>query len=815
LGIPQLAPLDTDLSLWQYAIDVPSIKHAFERHDSSNDVSLDSAPSWVILYLLSCKVHSPLQATAAVNLMLRHFSRAPLPEQITMLILSVRMLARQHVPAPVPKLVKLFLILNLNDPPRQFNLLLRAMSHLRPAPEIAKAMAEVLQAMDARCVSLQARTYRSLLSNNLVTYELAKVLQQRMVRDGVKPNMHQLEAYLRVFARSGAVHSSARYLNLIKLEKERKGHVAPHGADVSKKGVTVQPSMDGQSANTRHNTTFLSTFKHDSDAAFQFLRSMVQNDPPSYHALPKIPRKEKRFGLLPKRSQLNPKRHVSFSDWLPLLSSLAHNRSLSPSAFLHAFSTTQSRAHIPLTIPVVTVLLRGLVKRREYETAATVWRRVVRGVHWRRRCVDAKMLTVVVDALVGSGDALGAFDMLLEATGVISPSSATNDSNSKYKQPSLASRHPHSKPDAPLLNALMRAFLRHGRPEMVFKLWDAYTPLFEVYPDAETLCVVLEAAVDVASETGVNSAFEGMRRVFGFGGGKGEAEPFANRGKEEIVKSLRASIGMQKIPSDSSHPKAYVNKSIWNAQPAAPKALALFHEILLGNYPSLREVEVPAEAVWADPGAGLLDLGVGAGVGAKARMVGLRWIGRDVSSSSSSSSPMTTNAPKLIGPTPSLLSSLSPSPSTLPSSSSSQSERIDPIPLTPLLSSPHPQISPTPRLFTAYISLLGALSLPSRVAPALAWMRHLDLTPPPRGTLAECLAMWSEASMRGPLFESATRAHTHTYRDGNGIGRVGRGGRSEFTRLVRWLEDWVGREGVPTEGEVAAAFGRLRERREA
>jgi hypothetical protein len=44
---------------------------------------------------------------------------------------------------------------------------------------------------------------------------------------------------------------------------------------------------------------------------------------------------------------------------------------------------------------------------------------------------------------------------------------------------------------------------------------------------------------------------------------------------------------------------------------------------------------------------------------------------------------------------------------------------------------------------------------------------------------------------------------------------VGRGGRNEFTRLVRWLEDWMGREGVPTEGEVSAAFGMLRERREA
>jgi pentatricopeptide repeat protein len=100
--------------------------------------------------------------------------------------------------------------------------------------------------------------------------------------------------------------------------------------------------------------------------------------------------------------------------------------------------------------------------------------------------------------------------------------------------------------------------------------------------------------------------------------------------------------------------------------------------------------------------------------------------------------------------------------------------------LTPEGRSRYPQIVPTNRNCFNYIILLGISSRAAEIPLTLAWMRALGISPS-RSTLSVALVFWAEVSMQAPLIEKWS----------------GGASKSEYTRLVEWIVDWVGEQRLP------------------
>ncbi|CAE6478513.1 unnamed protein product [Rhizoctonia solani] len=134
-----------------------------------------------------------------------------------------------------------------------------------------------------------------------------------------------------------------------------------------------------------------------------------------------------------------------------------------------------------------------------------------------------------------------------------------------------------------------------------------------------------------------------------------------------------------------------------------------------------------------------------------------------------------------------------------------------PSPLHPSPMPSYPHACPTPRAWTAYLSLLDPSDLPQ----ALGWMRSvdeflrtrssttpspLDLFRPERTALIDVLMRWEDAALAG----ETPIGRAWEERRGEAIGGVGREG-----ALRAWLIEWLGNECVPNQYEVARARFKL------
>ncbi|KAL5478811.1 hypothetical protein ACEPAI_2088 [Sanghuangporus weigelae] len=794
-----------EIEVWGDALKVSDFGAAVEICGER----LLSAPIWVLVYLLSNKVHTPSQAMLAVPIMLQHFPAVDRALRPGLIILVIRFLAKQQVPLPIPSLIKLFLATDLPDPTTEFNLLLRAMSHFKPSPIPSKATVRIIEAMHGRQIMLQSRTYRSLLSNSLVTLELAKKLQQSMVMEGVQPNRHHLEAYLRVFAHHGAVHSSARYLNLIREEtKKEEGMIVPHGVELSSQGPRAVKSEN--SANTRWNTEFLMSFKRHTGSAFQYLRDMVDKEDSATVFLRPV-RKESRVSRTVRKDRPRVWKHrTHVSDWATVLNVAAHDRKISSERLLKLFDDTRAAAGYPPTVGIFTVLMRGLARKGDYAMAMSVWERC-RASWTRRRKLDTKALTVAMDIIVASGQHLSAFDTLVKTSGILHdrksmPQNQSSSTISRRCKRALYSKY--AKVDVPLVNSLMNAYQKNGRQDLVFMLWDVFYPLFGVHPNSDTLTIVLDAALSVALW---DRTFRGLLEQLGLHDLFSKSTPSSfsaeNKKREQIVQHVQKAIQRGSPSSSSSsavssssgndgegstekevvkQARKYMRRTLWNGELAAPKAIKLFQEIVLGNYPELRRIVPPAKAVWPDEAFDASPLRDALS------SLGSRLRGGTSSQQNSAASTPGSPSPKpplLFGP--SLLPSRSPTNPDPPSPPPSKTNN----PILNLHISPHPQITPNSQSFSSYLLLLGRTHRASQIPLTLAWMRYLHVRPLSR-PLAIALALWSEASMRGPLIQAYGARE------------------SEFDKLYMWLVDWLGKEGVPSEAAVSWAFRKLKQERE-
>lgn len=743
---------------------------AKNRINWKDELEDETVPIWLLVHLVACKVHSPEEAVEAAKYILKFIPPRsnPIPK-LGLLIQATRTLARYQASILMPDIVNEFIEIPVENAEHYYNYLLVSISHFKMTPELGKLIVRILEVMHGRQITLWSRTYRIFLSNPIITLELAKFLQRREPTLAL-PTVHDMEAYLRVFAKSGAVHASARFLNLIRKTKLKEGEMAPHGVELSK-GASVP--LDGIGVAMHYNAKFLSSFNRHSGSAFNYLRSLlaVEKRPNALNAI-HAPKKLMRFQSNPgKRVYYN--NSIDLSYWTTVLRVVVRDENVNHEKLLELFSRIRSTTGMRVTIAVITVVMHGLVKKGDYATAYRLWSAWVK-LSKRRHIIDRKSLTVAMTVIVRAGHPLEAWDLLIHSTNVLS-SDGTSLQN-RINVPGRRRRMSPVEADTTVLNAFADACFEIGRTDMVFKLWEAFTPLFGAYPDSVTLTLLLRAGREAArfdrtlrgllEQAGIHGLFQ-KRKVW---------PDYSKKSKKEIAQSLR-SIIYRGMPKDRDLQKPEVKrirKALWNDDLAGPKVRNLFRRILFSNWPDLANLQAPAEAVWSD------NARVGHPIRDALRAIGVTGIRKtlDKQEPAASTGPTadTSKAPLLLGPY--LLNSPTHKPERVPTPSPRKS----------------PQIVPDAKTFGAYIELLGGLGYGSEVAQVFVWMRELGVRPSKR-TLALALALWSEVSMRGPLLEHY-------------------GTPSEYKKLYHWLVLWLGLENMPTDGMLGWAFRYWKQERE-
>ncbi|KIJ27253.1 hypothetical protein M422DRAFT_236175 [Sphaerobolus stellatus SS14] len=119
----------------------------------------------------------------------------------------------------------------------------------------------------------------------------------------------------------------------------------------------------------------------------------------------------------------------------------------------------------------------------------------------------------------------------------------------------------------------------------------------------------------------------------------------------------------------------------------------------------------------------------------------------------------------------------------------------------------YPHLMPTQDTFRKYILLLGRVNRCSEIPEVLAWMKALDVVPS-KGTLAIALAHWSQVASDAPIDEYWNERRSAPHLVGRNFERTTVDG--EYHKLVAWMVNWVGKDDVPQEAEILAAFTHIR-----
>ncbi|KAF5376062.1 hypothetical protein D9615_007689 [Tricholomella constricta] len=423
-------------------------------------------PSWLVLYLIAFKIRTHDNAfPVALDLAYSHLPVAPIPVQAPLLIFTLLGLARFNLVVPMHRLVDTFLLTNLDHPQLYFNLLLQALA-CTPTRTVdtANTVVTILRRMDARQLKLTPTTYDALLNDRFVTLQLTKYLRERMTRERTVPTAAHLEAYLRVFSRSGAIHKAHDYLHAIRRHSEPATDVA------------ADPLH-------RANTLFLAA-QDDRASAFNFLRKLLASSESSDAPVPSPkpppppppPPKPKR-----PRTPALPRAHSDIYTYTSALAVAARDHTLSSSDLLALFkraqspTTTSNALRLAPTTATHTVLIRGLLQRKSFDLALKAWD----GLYESGLPLDREALAVGLQTLTRAGMPHRAFALL---EGFAGP--AASPTAGQARQPLTIVT----------LNDWLVALNRIARPDVVFALWDALPALYGVHPDARTLSIVLQSA---------------------------------------------------------------------------------------------------------------------------------------------------------------------------------------------------------------------------------------------------------------------------------------------------------------------------------
>jgi pentatricopeptide repeat protein len=462
-------------------------------------------------------------------------------------------LARFNLLVPMRRVVNSFLTIPFSRPSLQslhFNLFLQALScNPTRSVENANVVVSILKTMESRQLHLRSSTYNALLNDRFVTLQLTKFLQQRMVQEGFVPKASHLEAYLRIFAKNGAIHDAKKYYEAIHALPQASGESAEESAGYARRATTV-----------------LLGAHDDRASAFAFLGNLLQpedpkKDSPPHRALSPIYNKE-----------------ANIFDFTAALNVAARDTSLNKRDLIKAFGQAHVRSStIRPTVATYTTLIRGLLLRHGFEKAEQYFRKLLK----TGLMVDKEALSVGLQALTRVGKPHEAFAMLEKFAGKAKP--AMTGVYQLYKPIKVTSI---------TINDFLVALNRIGRPDIVFKMWDHMGQLYDVFPDSRSLSILLQSA-RLAHR--LDDSFSGtvaelvLKIPF-------RTSPTKPTFRESIVASIKALVGESR-----QGVKPYVS-GIWNDQKPADGARKAFLQALFGNVSSeqqLRDVQPPAYPIRA------------------------------------------------------------------------------------------------------------------------------------------------------------------------------------------------------------------------
>ncbi|KAF7373590.1 hypothetical protein MSAN_00569400 [Mycena sanguinolenta] len=408
---------------------------------------------------------------------------------------------------------------------------------------------KILRAMEARQLQLWPRICSALLEDRYAALQLTKYLRRRMTALGVVPTAAHLEQYLRVYAADGAIHDAERY-----------------AAAIRRLGAQPEEASAVADRNNRANT-FLVRSQPDTASAFEFLVGLTK--------------KSTRQPFVPRRASTHPrhllgKRSVDVHDWTSALSVAAHDTAVDAKNLIRLFTRARpTTAEFRPTAVTHTVLIRGLLLRREWELAYVYWTKLVRS----GLPVDEHALAAGLQATVLSLRPAEAFTLL-------EMYAARTDT----QLPSFYRLRQPLRVTAGTINLFMTSLHDILRPDLVFRLWDAMEKLYNVRPSPETLRIMLDAAqLPHLLDDSISGQIAHLALKNPF---RHDPPPPASRG--ELVASLTAQAA------------APYRSGIWHALPAAETAAHIFAQAVLGAPERLpiAALAPPAHAVRAHPESG-------------------------------------------------------------------------------------------------------------------------------------------------------------------------------------------------------------------
>ena len=668
---------------WRKFLDSAGVVEIASRINETSDPttfpSIAKMPTWALGYLLTFRVTNPLEAQAAVELVIAHtlscYSHTKSP---VLLILSVHALADHQVLDPLHKIVGLFL--ETHRPPSQYRLFLQALSRFPPSLENNVVISTILEKMHKEEGKISEDIYVSLLQSNSSSVPLAQRLERLLLATDTRNTPRLDHAFFRVYTRNGATALAIKYLpSVFRL------------AGISELGGTVLSPSD--------------------PATFIESQSKVDGGP----VIASPPRPDSLYKNRP------PFVSTGTKSWTSLLGFFSSSRSISAGQLVELFNRVRE-THPPTTVSF-TVLMRALVSRGAYRRAIETWHEMLGEGH----PIDTQSLSVMIEACTLAKKHWEAFYVLEVVASKRLGKCAT--------QSTSENRYPRVQLNPSFLGTFMKNLARSGRPDIAFMIWDHAELLYGVTPDTSVLNVLLEISREVLKNEATFAGFwASLRAKRSSSHPDSLFSPSHIPNRDEVVESLRLML-------DHGPRKKHKATGLWGDVPAWQKATKIFYHAVLGNNPKLLHIPPPATAIRSSaddihrhPWAEFI------------RSVG--------------------------GP--------SPANEVFHDVDVNSPASLARLGLYPLQA--YPKISPTKTNFHNLINLLGMSGQASQIPMVLAWMKELGIIPFER-TIAMALIFWAEVSLRAPLFEQF-------------------GGEGEYSKLLKWLEEWVGESRMPGQAKM-------------
>ncbi|KAF9517328.1 hypothetical protein BS47DRAFT_1380463 [Hydnum rufescens UP504] len=311
--------------------------------------------------------------------------------------------------------------------------------------------------------------------------------------------------------------------------------------------------------------------------------------------------------------------------WSTMFTALAAQTGFPASKLVDSFEAVVGSGKAKLDIPALTSIVRGLVKKGDRNNAMRIWEEyLASGVSGP---LDLMAVSAGVRVLAESGRLLDAFDLFdsvavkgnalripdddLQSISFVTDRYLRKRDTTRAQrlfpdivhatgcldsaEPPVAMRIAHKIEDHPqrqrrldvvLLTDYIRILGHLGRPDVAYMLWDNMEAIYGVRPNDQTLNTILLAA----SSYSTRESARGMLDMLGWNW-TSRRPSLGATSKEEDAEELSGRIRtilMQKRTSG--------NGFWWGSQIAWQRARDIFREVILGNYPSLKHVPIPAVA---------------------------------------------------------------------------------------------------------------------------------------------------------------------------------------------------------------------------